>query len=340
MKFALLLLGALLGALPAGAAQAAPDRAAAIRLSASVLKIEVQRVQGGYALGSAVAVAPGVVVTNCHVTREALQISVVRGGQRWRVDAQASDAGHDLCALRVPGLQADSVVLGRSNELKPGQSVLALGYTGGVELQRSEGDIVALHRLDGAQVIQVRNGFNSGASGGGLFDDTMRLVGILTFRLRGGQAHYYAAPVEWLQPLIAADGDFRAVAPLAATAAAFWQVPAATQPVFLRAAALERERRWEELEALAFNWTRSDARDPQAWYLHGLALRGLQRPGEAQRALEQSLALDAGLQEAWFQLGMLNIEQGRLEPARQARDRLEALNPELAATLARVLVPQ
>ncbi len=180
------------------------DRALLIGLSASVLKIEVLRVQGGFSLGSGVVVAPDRIITNCHVTRDALKVNVLRGGVRWQAEAQRSDIDHDLCLLRVPGLQARVVALGQSDLLKPGQPVTALGYTGGLGLQHSSGEVLALHRFDGSHVIRTSNRFSSGASGGGLFDEELRLVGILTFRLRGGEAHYFAAPAEWLVPMLEA----------------------------------------------------------------------------------------------------------------------------------------
>ncbi len=318
-------------------ARAAPDRAELLRLAGSVWKIEVQRAQGGYALGSAVAVAPERVLTNCHVTRDALAVHVVRGGLRQRADAQAADPEHDLCLLRVPGLAATPVALGHSGALQPGQAVLALGYTGGMELQHSVGRVVALHRLDQGAVVQSSNAFTSGASGGGLFDQQSRLVGILTFRLRGGGAHYFSAPVEWLAPLLTDDSRFRTVGPLPAGQQAFWELPAPAQPNFLRAAVLERERRWDELEGLAFNWTRSDGEDPQSWYLHGLALDHLRRWPESQRALEQALLLQPGSPQTWFRLGLVHAEQGRLDLARQARGRLEGLGSELAGELGRAI---
>ena len=43
---------------------------------------EAPRALGGLALGSGVAVAPGQVVTNCHVTRDATEIRVVSRGAR------------------------------------------------------------------------------------------------------------------------------------------------------------------------------------------------------------------------------------------------------------------
>lgn len=321
----------------AASATAATDRAALVQLAASIWKIEVQRAQGGYSLGSGVALAADQVLTNCHVTRDARAAFVVRGGLRWQVQAQAVDAGHDLCLLQVPGLGATPVAVGRSSTLIAGQPVAAFGYTGGLELQHSEGEVVALHRLDGGRVIQSSNAFTSGASGGGLFDAEMRLVGILTFRLRGGAAHYFSAPIEWAQPLRAGPDRFSPVQPIPRESIAYWQQPGAAQPNFLRAAVLERERRWDELEGLAFNWTRAEADDPQPWYLHGLALGGLQRWPESQRALEQAVHLEPTSQQAWFRLGLVHKEQGQLDRARQVRGRLEGLKSGLAGELGRAI---
>jgi serine protease Do len=227
----------------AAPAVAAPDRAALVQLAASIWKIEVQRIQGGYSLGSGVALAADQVLTNCHVTRDARAVFVVRGGQRWQAQAQAVDAEHDLCLLQVHGLGATAVALGGSDALRPGQPVTAFGYTGGLELAHSDGEVVALHRLDGGRVIQSSNAFTSGASGGGLFDARMRLVGILTFRLRGGAAHYFSAPIEWARALRDDPDRFVAVQPLAREPLAYWQRPGAALPDFLRAAALNHEPR-------------------------------------------------------------------------------------------------
>ncbi|MBC7482765.1 MAG: trypsin-like peptidase domain-containing protein [Rhizobacter sp.] len=270
------------------------DRAVLVSLAASVLKIEALRVQGGFSLGSGVVVAPDTVVTNCHVTHDALKINVLHGGARWLVESQLSHVERDLCLLRVPGLRASAVTLGRSDGLRPGQPVTALGYTGGAELRNSPGLVLAMHRFDGSRVIQSSSGFSSGASGGGLFDESLHLVGILTFRLRGGEAHYFAAPVEWLQTLLERPDalGYNAVAPDRSQRLAYWQRPSLDQPRFLKAALLQRNDQWPELEALAAEWTRADAYDPEPWYLSGLALTGMNRLPEAQRALACSLAIE------------------------------------------------
>jgi len=268
------------------------DRAVLIGLSASVLKIEALRAQGGFSLGSGVVVAPERIVTNCHVTRDALKVNVLRCGVRWLADAQRSDIDRDLCLLRVPGLQGRVVALGRSDQLKPGQAVTALGYTGGQGLQNSPGEVLALHRFDGGHVIRSSNWFNSGASGGGLFDDDLRLVGILTFRLRGGEAHYFAAPAEWLVPMLETSSPmkYQDVMPERSQQVAYWQRPFVEQPRFLKAAVFQHDDQWRELESLAVEWARDDASDPEPWYLMGVALARMDRLPEAQRALGCSLA--------------------------------------------------
>lgn len=291
MKPAPILLLAAAAAWPVAAS--VPDPARFVALAGSVLRIEAPRERGGFAMGSGVAVGPELVITNCHVTRDARDIAVVRGGVRWSVSAQAADVERDLCLLEVPGLQAPPVPLGHSSALAVGQPVAALGYTGGVGLQNSPGEVVELHRFDGAQVIQSNNWFTSGASGGGLFDGQGELVGILTFRLRGGAAHYFAAPVEWVRRLLdeRQRDQFRRVMPLDTRWVPYWQAPAAAQPRFLRAQVLQRDRRWGELALLAYDWLHSDADDAEPWHLLGTALEQLERPAEAQAALECSLRL-------------------------------------------------
>jgi serine protease Do len=296
------------------------DRAVLLSLSASVLKIEVTRVQGGYSLGSGVVVGTDTLVTNCHVTRDALKINVLRGGVRWLATAQQSDIDRDLCVLRVPGLEASAVPLGHAERLAPGQMVSALGYTGGLGLQSSEGEVIALHRVDGGRVIQSSNWFSSGASGGGLFDEELRLVGILTFRLRGGEAHYFAAPVEWLRAMLDAPlaDAYAEVGPDRSKRLAYWQRPVLDQPRFLKAALLQRDDQWPELESLASEWARADASDPEPWYLMGVALAQMNRLPEAQQALECALAIEPGSSAASARLASVRGDRGLSPSAARA----------------------
>jgi serine protease Do len=305
------------------------DQAEVLALSASVLRIEAQRVQGGFSLGSGVVVAPEKIVTNCHVTRDALKINVLRGSLRWVAASQLRDIDHDLCLLRVPGLQASAVTLGQAERLKPGNRVTALGYSGGLRMQNSPGEVLALHRFDGSGVIQSSNWFRSGASGGGLFDEDLHLVGILTFRLRGDEAQYFAAPAKWLQPLIDAPGEegYSEVVPDLSQQLAYWQRPVPEQPRFLQAARLQREEQWPELESMAVEWARADASDPEPWYVMGVALAQMDRLPEAQHALECSLAIEPASTAAWARLAPVYGRQGQIERAAQIESLLGNPNP-------------
>lgn len=310
------------------------DQATFVRVSAAVTQVETLRADGSIGLGSGVVVAPGRVVTNCHVTSDAVSIQVTRGGDRMPVRAQAADVDHDLCLLDVPGLPNMPVSLGNASALRVGDRVLALGFTGGFGLRRSPGHVVALHPLDGAPVIQSSNLFNSGASGGGLFDEQGRLVGVLTFRMRGGEAHYYSAPVEWLAPALAGGARFEPVAPLPPGALTFWQRAPESQPAFLRAARLAQGQQWQELFELASRWTRDAASDPTSWYSLGLAAEGLGRQPEALNSYERTVSVDPRHARGWLRLGLLSARLGFMHKARQSLAALNSLDGELAQQLA------
>lgn len=297
-----------LGSAPS--AQALIDRETLFALSVSVVRIEAPRKAGGYALGSGVVVAADKVVTNCHVTRDALEIEAVRGDVRWRASGQIADTVRDLCLLHIPGVNMTPVRLGRSTDVVPGQSVTALGFTGGVGIQQSAGEVVELHRHGGARVLQSDNWFSSGASGGGLFDDAGRMIGVLTFRLRGGEQHYFSVPAEWVRELLnRPEADYVRVKPLDGQPPPFWLAEGPDQPRFLRAALLIRNDRWDELLTVATEWSRVDPRDAEPWFLMGTALARQNRLPEARAALECSLDLEPSFAAARERLAAVNAGQ-------------------------------
>lgn len=334
MRLSTLPLFAAMGLAPAvHAADTSLPRERLFEAAASVVKVEVVRQQGGYGLGSGVVVAPGQVVTNCHVTQPGVRIVVIKGDQRWPADAQRRAGERDLCLLQVPGLPAPAVRLGESMQLRAGQAVHAVGFTGGLGLQHSSGQVVALHRHDGAQVIQSDNWFTSGASGGALFDDELRLVGILTFRLRGGERHYYSSPAEWVAPLVADRDAMPEVVPAPASEPWYWRASADGQARFLHAASLQREGRWQELEAMARRWVESEGDNPAPWFALGRALESLGRLSEASRALETSLRLAPEAANVLLQRGLLALKLGERQRAQEIKSRLDRLDPALAAEL-------
>lgn len=305
------------------------DRKALARLGRSVLRIEAVNGSGRVAIGSGVIVADDRVMTNCHVTRGATRVMVIQGSASARADAQAAEVVHDLCLLRVPGLQAAAVPpVATARSLRQGEELVALGYTGGAGLQISSGRVVALHRWEGSHVIQCSNGFSSGASGGGLFDQNGALVGILMFRLPGGKAQFYAAPIDWLSERSGSELAFAPVQPLSGRA--FWEEAPDAQPWFLQAAALEQSGRWSALVQLAERWANEVTDDPEPHYLQAVAREGLGQPESAILAWQRSLAIDPDYSRSWAGLARLYHRTGRADDAQQAIASLMAHDPGLA----------
>jgi serine protease Do len=325
---ALVAAAAAAAAAPIGAAEL--DRGALMRLAPSVVKIEAVDAEGRFQLGSGVIVGPGTLVTNCHVTRRAQRLQAVKNGVRRAATAQSADVERDLCLLKVPGLEGEPVPIGHAEALKSGQGLLAIGYTGGLGIQLSTGEVVALHRMAGSRIIQSSNWFTSGASGGGLFNAEGELVGILTFRLRGGAAHYFAAPADWLLERLDDEPRFAAVGPLAGQT--FWEAPADAQPYFLQAAALEQTRQWTGLLQLAQRWQQGAAQDPEAAYVMGVAYDGLRQIDDSIRALQHCVALDPSYHRGWARLAQVYQGQGRRGEAQHALAQLASIDESLAHT--------
>ncbi len=319
----------------ATASQAEIDRETQLRLAPSVMKIEALT-SAGYGLGSGVLIGPQELVTNCHVTRQAIAVNVLQGGLRHPATAQASSVAQDLCLLRVPGLEGQPVAMASAASLVHRQPLLGIGFSGGLGVQFVEGELVSLNRIgpgeNNGSVIRSSNYFNSGASGGGLFDAQGRLVGVLTFRLRGGQAHYFSVPVDWIDALRRDPAQFVPVGPLAGTA--FWERPGDTAPPFLRAASLAQSRQWAEVSALARLWGAADPRDAGAPLALGEALEQLGQLAEAESAFAAAVALDPDDATVWLRRGLLQARLGRLADARDTLARLTQLDNTLARQLA------
>ncbi len=332
-------LGLALAACSLSASAAELDRVRTMALAGSVLKVEAIKASGGYSLGTAVSVAPGKFVTNCHVTRDAEIVMLVRGGARWRAASERADLYLDLCVLQVPGLEGvPTVPLARARDLQFEQQVAAAGYTGGAGMQMHVGTISALHDLNGSKVIQTTTAFTSGASGGALFDAEGKLAGILTFRLRGTDGYYFAAPVEWIADRIDDPDGYVAVAPLDGPPP-FWAQAAAALPFFMQAASLEVDGRWTDLLTLTDRWTHDDQRDPEPWFLRGNSYSKLDRIGSAVGAYRNAVALNPLYTRAWLNLGKAYVKLGALDDARNVTEVLRNLDADLADQLAASLEP-
>ena len=248
-----------------------------IPVSAGVVRVEADRQHGGLSLGSGVTVAPSVVVTNCHVIRDAAAIRISGAGRLWNVDREYADTAHDLCFLRVSAWRGSPVVLGALDSSRVGEPVAALGFTGGAGIAVKLGHVRALHTFEDARIIESDAAFTSGSSGGGLFDGNGELIGLLTFRLRGSDANYYSVPAQWIRDRLPAEDQWTNVEPLQGPPP-FWQGKADELPYFMRVAPLDAEGSWTELIELADRWSSAYPQDAEPLIIRAKALQRLNRP--------------------------------------------------------------
>lgn len=257
--------------------------------AAAVYKI---RVLGGgqVADGSAVLIAPGRLLTACHVTRRAQSIRVGREELKWLAYPAMTDIEHDLCVLTVPELfAATPAAIGPTEQLRLGDPVIAAGYPRGGKLDVSHGEIKGLHAHDGASVLQVSSPFEHGQSGGGLFDGAGRLIGIIGFKAVAGGDFHYALPLAWAGDALPGQAPTITVPRLHEQA--FWQRPNAQMPLFLLAASLEANQNWKALQGVAQEWVSADENNPASWLCLARILTRLKRDQAAAHAFGQAAAL-------------------------------------------------
>ena len=166
--------------------------------------------------GSGVIVdADGYIVTNAHVVENALRLEVElplppaqqgtsivkRRGRLAGAQIVAVDQETDTAVLKVEATGLPALPFGDSDQLRPGQIVLAFGSPLGLDMSVTMGVVSAVARQltpeDPMIYIQTDAPINPGNSGGALVDTDGRLVGINTLIYSqggGNEGIGFAAP--------------------------------------------------------------------------------------------------------------------------------------------------
>lgn len=147
------------------------------------------------ALGTAVAIGPNTLATNCHVVGAYEDITVAQDGVTHKASIASSDAKKDACLLEVKARVPFAVNSLLVSKLEVGTASYALGNPQGMNLTFSNGIISGVRKSDGREFIQTTAPISKGSSGGALIDDRGNLLGITTFYLQGGQAMNFAIPI-------------------------------------------------------------------------------------------------------------------------------------------------
>jgi tetratricopeptide (TPR) repeat protein len=244
-------------------------------------------------LGSGVVIAQGQVVTNCHVVKNGVTLRVKQNESQYPATVHYADSDRDLCQLSVPQLTAPPIMMGDAKMLQPGEDVVAIGAPEGLELTISSGIVSSLRDYgDGTKIIQTTAAISPGSSGGGLFDNQGRLVGITAAYLKEGQNLNFALPVNWIAQLSRhpTEGAFRT----AGVSTADW---------LATAVALEAKKNWAGLLDHARRWVHAQPQKAQAWDSVGEAYVGMHQYAAAKNAYEQAIKLDPSDEASWSNLG-------------------------------------
>ncbi len=166
-----------------------------------------RRVEGS--LGSGVIVdTAGHVITNHHVVQGADEIRVqLADGRIATPEIVGMDPDTDLAILRVPLQDPPVMPMGRSDELRAGDVVLAIGNPFGLSQTVTQGIVSATGRgrlgvTDFEDFIQTDAAINFGNSGGALINTNGELIGINTAVLAqnlGTDGISFAIPVNMVR---------------------------------------------------------------------------------------------------------------------------------------------
>jgi S1-C subfamily serine protease len=131
--------------------------------------------------------------------RTANRAFLVQNEQLYRVLALAAAPELDVCILKTDHLDSPAADATESDTIKIGDDIVLSGYPFALSLRMMRGKVIGLHPYGDDQIIEINTGFNHGASGGGVFDQNGKLIGLMTFMgPEAGAMHFYVIPATWL----------------------------------------------------------------------------------------------------------------------------------------------
>lgn len=172
-------------------------------------------IQGRHQIGSGVIIPGGcpvavlrcavvLIVTNYHVVsgEDSVTVKFVTGLELPATEVVASDPDADLAILKLEGTTFAPSELGDSESLAIGQRIFVISNPLGLEGSVTEGLISAVREVQGRKLLQISAPISPGSSGGPVFDEHARVVGIATATIEGAQNVNLAIPSDMIQALL------------------------------------------------------------------------------------------------------------------------------------------
>lgn len=186
----------------------------------SVVEITTEAVQNNIFLrqyvtegaGSGVIISTdGYIVTNNHVIEDATKITVKTSlGEVYEAKLVGTDIENDIAVIKIDKEDLPVAVLGDSDKMVVGEEIVAIGNPlGSLGGTVTTGIVSALNRevdIDNTsmQLLQIDAAVNPGNSGGGLFDMSGLLVGVVNAKSSGSDIEGlgFAIPINSVKSII------------------------------------------------------------------------------------------------------------------------------------------
>jgi S1-C subfamily serine protease len=177
------------------------------RIAPSVVLI-TGTTDSGNVLGSGFVVSrDGEIATNLHVIQD-LNTGAVRlssGAEFDSFSILAFDEEKDLAIIKVAGFDLPAVALGNSDDVQVGEPVLIVGNPLGLQGSVSAGIISSLRDdpFGGRfKTLQTDAAVSPGNSGGPVVNRQQEVIGVVVYRIGGGENLNFAVPINYVHDLI------------------------------------------------------------------------------------------------------------------------------------------
>ncbi len=160
----------------------------------------------------------GYIVTNYHVIEDAMAIKVIlENSNEYDATLVGTDELSDIAVLKIePGEELSTVVIGNSDNVVAGDSVIAIGCPAGIEFAgTATSGMVSMARREVSitdsygrvqktmYAIQIDAPINPGNSGGPLLNDRGEVIGINTLKLSTGyEGIGFAVPINGVMDIV------------------------------------------------------------------------------------------------------------------------------------------
>lgn len=250
-----------------------------------------------YSVHSAVSFGQDTAATQCDLVRQASALRLRRGESSFVASISQKDSARNLCLLSAPGIGKSGIAV-KEEIPAAGTSVYAVSNALGLGISITEGVVSAVREYRNGSYIQFTAAIAPGSEGGGLFDASGKLLGLIIYQQRDGQNVNFARPVKWLSEIEqrATNIDL-------------------TETWRNKASLLAKEEKWDDLAKHAAAWTKALTDSAEAWFWLGEAQSRRKDLAAAEMAYREVLKLEPSASRAAAILSKILLEQKKSQDA-------------------------